>query len=125
SGIDAVARALAGRGVLPATVLGAGGRGERDRPRAERHEQGAADDLRVTPAGGAAQLAEHEDSPEQSPELVRVRKGDPAADADVFRRVLLEQVSHDPEEPADQEPEEHGARAQELGCEGRYAPAGP
>ena len=69
------------------------------------------------------QLTEHEQSPREPPELVRVRQGNAAADADVLGGVLLEQIPDHPHEPAEQQPEQHVARAGELGGERAQAAA--
>src|SRR5213078_4174000 len=70
----------------------------------------------------AAQLTEHEQPPHEPPQLVRVGQRNPPTDTDVLRRILLEQVAHHPHEPAEQEPEQHVARAGELRGECRNPP---
>jgi len=50
-------------------------------------------------------LAKNKNSPEQTPELVGIRKRDTTANADILRGVLLKQVSDNPDEAS-----EHQAR---------------
>src|SRR5215471_3627072 len=50
----------------------------------------------------------NENSPKQSPQLIRVRERNTAADADILRSVLLEQISEHPDEATEHEPKENG-----------------
>ena len=60
------------------------------------------------------QFAENKHAPEQAPELIGIRKGNAAANADVFGGVLLEEIADDPDEAAEHEPEDDAARGREL-----------
>src|SRR6266699_809649 len=71
----------------------------------------------------AAQLTEHENPPQQSPQLVRVRERNPARDPRILDGVLLEQISNDPYETARQKPEENVTSARQLRPE-RTRPTG-
>ena len=63
---------------------------------------------------GAAQFVKNQNAPEQSPELIGVGERNAAADADILRGVLLKQISEDPDEAAQHQPEEHRASADEF-----------
>src|SRR5215472_6807567 len=60
------------------------------------------------------QFAKNENAPEQSPELIGIGERDAAADADVFCGVLLKEIADDPDESAEDEPEDDAARAVEF-----------
>jgi hypothetical protein len=60
------------------------------------------------------QFSKNKDSPQQSPELIRIGKGNTAADSDVLGGVLLEQIADDPDETAEHEPENHGAGREQF-----------
>src|ERR1700686_3826263 len=64
--------------------------------------------------GCAAQLAKYEDSPQQSPQLIRVREGNSSRDPRVLDGVLLKQISDDPEKTAGQEPEKNVTSTRQL-----------
>src|SRR5262249_8421788 len=51
---------------------------------------------------------------QQSPKLVRVGKWNTSADADIFRRVLLKQISDDPHKAAKHQPEQSCPHAHEF-----------
>ena len=57
------------------------------------------------------QFVEDENAPQQSPELIGVGERNAAADANILSGVLLEEISEDPNEAAEHEPEEN--------CDGR------
>ncbi len=108
-GFDVVALAFAVGGILPGGMFALGRRGERDRNCAEGHEDRASCDLHVDGLACAAQFMKDEDAPQQSPELVGVRERNASADADIFCGVLLEQISEDPDEAAQHQPEQNGS----------------
>src|SRR5467141_3112100 len=60
------------------------------------------------------QLAKDENSPEQSPELVGIRERDSAADAHILRGVLLKEISDDPDEATEHQPEKNVSRAHQF-----------
>src|SRR5579871_3048976 len=95
-------------------MLWFGRRRERDGDRAERHQERASGDLRIDGAARAMQFVKDKQSPDESPELVGVGEGNAAADPDVLRGVLLEEVSNDPDEPAEHEPKQNVASASEF-----------
>src|SRR6266436_7864489 len=91
------------------------GRGRKsNRAHTQHHKERAADDLRIEGSAAAVQFAKNENSPKQSPELVGIRKRDAAADADILRGVLLKQVSDNPDEASEHQPEKHVARAHQF-----------
>src|SRR5262249_43819430 len=53
------------------------------------------------------QLAEGQNTPAQSPQLIGVGKRDAATDTDVFGGVLLEDITDHPDKAAQHEPEEN------------------
>ena len=99
-GGDTVAGAFALRGFFPVFLLLASGEGKSDSADAQHHEQGAADHLEIRGVTFALQFAENENSPEQTPKLVGIGKRNAAADADIFRGVLLEEIANHPDESA-------------------------
>src|ERR1700747_1420858 len=56
-------------------------------------------------------VAENQDTPEKSPELILVGERNAAADADIFCGVLLEEIADDPDKAAKHEPEDNVAGA--------------
>ena len=54
----------------------------------------------------AGEFAKDQCSPGESPELISVGERDSAADAEVFCGELLEEVADDPDEAAEEEPED-------------------
>src|ERR1700747_1543601 len=66
-------------------------------------------------------VAENQDTPEKSPELILVGERNAAADADIFCGVLLEEIADDPDEAAKHQPEEDIACALQFVQERRHA----
>ena len=58
-------------------------------------------------AVGVGQFAEDQSSPGETPKLVGIGERDSAPDAEILCGKLLEQVPDDPDESAEEEPEEH------------------
>ena len=108
--VEAVAGALALEGGVGGGVLALGGDGGADGERTEDHDGGAEDDVEAMGEVGVGEFAEDERAPGESPELVGVGERDAAADADVLGGVLLEDVSDDPDEAAEEEPEDYSSR---------------
>src|SRR5260370_33477664 len=69
----------------------------------------------------AVQFTEYENAPEKSPELICVGERNAAADADIFRGVLLKEIADDPDESAEHKPEENVARALQFAQKRRHA----
>src|SRR6266851_6168464 len=69
----------------------------------------------------AMKFTENQHAPEKPPELIGVGERDAAADANIFRGVLLEEITNDPNEAAKHEPEEHVARALQFAQERRHS----
>jgi len=70
--------------------------------------------LCVSDGAATVKLTKDEHAPEKSPELIGIGKWNAAADADVFCRVLLEEVPDDPNESTKHEPKDDTARGVEL-----------
>src|SRR5713101_1923186 len=95
---------------LPSTaIVPYRSRKKKHRAHTQHHKERAADDLGIEGSAAAVQFAKNENSPKQSPELVGIRKRDAAADADILRGVLLKQVSDNPDEASEHQPEKHVA----------------
>jgi hypothetical protein len=73
-----------------------------------------ANDQQFARGAQSCHFAEDQRAPRQSPKLVGIGKRNSAPDADVFCRVLLEQVADDPAEAAKKRPEQHGPGSMQL-----------
>src|SRR5215469_13701959 len=118
----AVALAFAVCDPAPGRVLARGGGRQRNGDRPERHHQRPSGDLGVGQAARTLEFMKDQDSPDKSPKLVGVRERNAAANADILGGVLLEQVSDDPHEPAEHQPEQDWTRTDKLVSEPGRAP---
>src|SRR2546427_245983 len=71
-----------------------------NRHRARNHHQRSRDHQHSCRYALPRQLSKHQRSPREAPELIRIRERNTAADPEILRRVLLEQVSQNPAEAA-------------------------
>ena len=97
---ESVAVALAVHGELPVDEFRCAGIGHADGNRASDHDCRSGEDEHFSRWTEADQFAEDQRTPGQAPKLIGIGKRNAAADADVFCRVLLEQVADDPAESA-------------------------
>ncbi len=107
--IERVTIAFAPQSQVGGGVFPFGGDSGADGEGAEDHDEGAADDEQAVGRVGVGQLAEDESAPRESPELVGIGERNAAADAEILGCVLLKDVADDPDESAEEEPEEHVA----------------
>src|SRR5262249_38804040 len=105
--LNSVLLPFTARRLLPFLLLSAGSRRKSYGRDPSHHQKRPADDLRVDRPTPSSQLPENQDSPQQSPKLVRIRQGNAAADPDILRRVLLKQVSNNPDKSTQHQPEQH------------------
>ena len=85
-----------------------------DRNSARNHDDRSSHDQNLAAGRQSDKLAKHQGAPRQSPKLIRVRERNATPDANVLRRVLLEQVADHPAESSDKRPEQHRPRAIQL-----------
>src|SRR5262245_7151846 len=104
---DSISVRLTPSGLAPTCMLTTCHRRKRNCPCARRHQKRATDNFCRMSRGCAVQLAEHESSPKESPQLVCIRQRNPAADAQIFRGILLEKITDDPYESAKHQPEKN------------------
>src|SRR5690349_9313306 len=105
--LNAAAAALTLGRLHPFEVFRVIGEGKANGGQAQRHQQRAPNSAGNRAVLPAAKFAKGHSSPQQAPELIGVGDGNAAADADIFDRVLLEDVANDPHKAGGQQPEEH------------------
>src|ERR1700733_1292057 len=78
-----------------------------DRDSSRDHYDRSNRDQQLSASGHSNKFAKHQRAPRQAPKLIRIGKRNAAPDAEVFRRILLEQIADYPAESAEERPEKH------------------
>src|SRR5580704_448643 len=111
---NAVAHALALSRLFPPLSFRARRRRKRDRSYPQHHQQRPTHHLPVGRSPASMQLPENQNAPKQSPNLIRIRQRNPAANPHILRRILLKQIPNHPNKSPQHQPKQNLPRTHKL-----------